>query len=253
MQTHSRPTQATGGVPTVHRRPPHIFRRHPATLPTPCTHTAVPRRPRRRPPSGHHSPRRTPVPQASHTAPAPEPSQRETPVRRNDARLVAAPRCSDLPAPPAAPLHAGMQVYLYTRACVCTSVATSVARGACAEFSRRCTVLALPLRRRAPYQGLTASYAATLNLGSQEILHGTATLQYGPDAQHWRDDSLLHKGATTLHCTEERAYRCRVSQPQVENDRKPTRGRCMDPLPSGKTPHWTRISRDTGQRPSGPS
>ena len=116
VQTHSRPTQATGGVPTVHRRPPHIFRRHPATLPTPCTHTAVPRRPRRRPRSVHDSPRRTPVPQASHTAPAPEPSQRETPVRRNDARLVAAPRCSDLPAPPAAPLHASMQVYQSTHA-----------------------------------------------------------------------------------------------------------------------------------------
>ena len=169
---------------------------------------AAPRRPRRRPQSMHDSPRRTPVPQASHAAPAPEPSQRETPVRRNDARLAAAPRCSDLPAPPAAPSRAGMQVYQYARACVCTSVAASVARGASAEFSRRCTVLALPLRRRAPYQGLTASCAATLNLGSKEILHGTATLQYGPDAQHWRDDSLLHKGATTLHCTEERAYRC---------------------------------------------
>ena len=179
------------------RRPPHIFRRHPATLPTPCTHTAVPRRPRRRPRSVHDSPRRTPVPQASHTAPAPEPSQRETPVRRNDARLVAAPRCSDLPAPPAAPLHASMQVYQYARACVCTSVATSVARGACAEFSRRCTVLALSLRRRALYQGLTACCAATLNLGSKEILHGTATLQYGPGAQHWRDDSLQPRSVPT--------------------------------------------------------
>ena len=53
-----------------------------------------------------------------------------------------------------------------------------------------------PLRRsRAPCEVLTASYAATLNLGSKAILHGTATLQYGPDAQNWRDDSLLHKGA----------------------------------------------------------
>ena len=51
----------------------------------------------------------------------------------------------------------------------------------------------------------------------------------------------LSVGATA----EERAHRCRVSQPQVENDRKPTRGRCIDPLPSGKTPYWTRISCDT--------
>ena len=58
-------------------------------------------------------------------------------------------------------------------------------------------MLALPLRRLAPCQGLTASYAATLNLGSQEILHGTATLQYGPDAQHWRDDSLQQMSAPT--------------------------------------------------------
>ena len=76
-------------------------------------------------------------------------------------------------------------------------VAASVARGACAEFSRRCTVLALSLCRRAPCQGLTASYAATLNLGSKEILHGTATLQYGPDAQHWRDDSLQQRSVPT--------------------------------------------------------
>jgi hypothetical protein len=81
---------------------------------------------------------------------------------------------------------------------VCTPVAAaSVARGASAEFSRRCTVLALPLRRRAPYQGLTASYAATLNLGSKAILHGTATLQYGPDAQHWRDDSRQQRSVPT--------------------------------------------------------
>ena len=91
-----------------------------------------------------------------------------------------------------------MQAYRYARACVCTPVAAaSVARGASAEFSRRCTVLALPLRRRAPYQGLTASCAATLNLGSKEILHGTATLQYGPDAQHWRDDSLQQRSVPT--------------------------------------------------------
>ena len=53
--------------------------------------------------------------------------------------------------------------------------------------------------------------------------------------------------ARRLSATNERAYRCRASQPQIENDRKPTGGRCIDPLPSGKTPCWTRINCPTGQ------
>ena len=82
------------------------------------------------------------------------------------------------------------------------------------------------------------SYTATRVAGSQRSSFGAPCYQ---DLESITADACPIVGATA----EERAHRCRVSQPQVENDRKPTRGRCIDPLPSGKTPYWTRISCDT--------